>query len=217
MVMNVFLITTYGRKDPCQRLVNSLQGLGDIFVLNDGDSYEITDCEYYYNEKNLGKRYYWHTVNRLWGLPKKVYDYYFMISDDFLPIDGFTDKAIALWRSIKDNQKICLNLYCDPVPRIKCWTNVEPIEYKDYRITQWVDMCFMAERRFFNEIGKIPTINYNWDKYPLKSSGVGSYISTYLYRHKFNMYQVKESLCMAQPEHNESKLHDNNTDSQPAR
>ena len=204
-----FLITTYNRKESCQRLVDSLDG--DIFVLNDGPQYEITGCELYYNPVHLGKTNYWHTVNSLWKLPVKKYDYYFMIPDDFLPAENGIQKAIDLWNSIKNTKKICMNLFRDRTPRDRCWTNVKPVEYKNYRLTQWVDMCFICEERFFKEVGEIPQIRYRWDLTPLKSSGVGSYISNRLHKNRFHIYQSRESLMIEQPENNVSQLNNPNS------
>ena len=201
-----FLITTFDREQSCQRLVDSLQGIGDIFVLNDGSRYDIKGCYYFSQTKHLGKPGYWRTVNNLWSLPYKEYDFYFMIPDDFLPVDDFVKKTIGIWSSIKDRGKICINTYRDPVPRERCWTNVEPVEFGTYRKTQWVDMCFMCGKLFFQKVGIIPKISYNWQKDPLKSSGVGSYISLKLHRAGLSIYQTKETMFTAQEAHNTSKM-----------
>ena len=202
-----FFITTYGRQESCQGLVDSLQGLGDIFVLSDGAGYNIWNCEFYFFEKNYGKREYYKTVNALWALPKKDYDYYWMIPDDFLPINNFVKETLDIWRNIYDRNKICLNLYRDGVKRERCWTNFNPIEFKTYRKTQWVDMCFFAEKRFFKVVGKIPKQNYNWDKHPHISSGVGSWISRKLNKEGYGLFQANESIFISQPEHQKSQMH----------
>lgn len=215
--MNVcFLITTCNRKEGCQSLVNALQGLGDIFVLNDGSNYEIKNCNYFSNIKRLGKEFYWHTVNCLWTLPEKKYDYYFMIPDDFYPVKNFVEKSIKIWESIKDEKKICMNLFRDKIPRAKCWTNTLPVEYDTYRKIQWVDMCFMCEEQFFKAVGEIPKVNFNWRANPHRSTGVGSYISIKLHRAHYSLYQTRDTMFYTTIYHEESQL-DNNPFSKSAR
>lgn len=214
-----FLITTFNRQQSCQELVDALYGLGDIYVLNDGSNYEIKRCNFYSHSVkklikdkwievpfNFGKPGYWQTVNQLWSLPAHAYDYYFMIPDDFMPYEDFLEQTINIWKSIKDPRKICINTYRDLVPRSTCWTNFTPVEYGNYRMTQWIDMCFMAESRFFKEVGKIPRINFNWQQEPLKSSGVGAWISKRLHRTGWHIYQTTESMFLAKEEHNTSQL-----------
>lgn len=202
-----FLITTCGRKESCQSLVDSLQGLGDIFVLHDGKDYNIERCNFFFQNIHLVKPGYWRTVNNLWSLPRKDYDYYFMIPDDFIPVKGFVEKTIEIRKSIPDKKKICINTYRDIVKRPICWTHFEPEEFGAYRKIQWVDMCFMCEKKFFEVTGKIPEIRYNWDRDPLKSSGVGSYISQRLHRLHYSMYQTSESMFKITECHNESQMH----------
>jgi hypothetical protein len=195
--MNCFLITTYKRRESCQKLVDSLQG--DIFVLGDGVDYIIKGCEFYNNTQNYSKENYWHTVNCLWKLPEKQYDYYFMIPDDLLPIDGFVEKSIDIWNRILDPQKICLNTFVGQGRLNKaCWTDFEPKEYEFYRKTQWVDMCFMAERNFFDAVGTIPKIRHRWEGRPELSSGVGAWISRKLVNNNFVIYQTKTSIFTSQ-------------------
>ena len=198
--MNItFLITTCNRQESCQRLVDALQGQGNIFVLNDGCDYDIHGAYQTKLSMRLGKKGYWRTINCLYkgrGQSK----YYIQLPDDFLPADDMVEKAIEIWESIKDDKKICLNLYADRIGK-PCWTGVMPVEYDNYYKAQWMDMCFMCEERFFTELGAIPTINLGWGVNSKKSSGVGAYISKYLNKKKFGLYQVKESLAVPQEEH----------------
>ena len=195
----VFLITTCNRQKSCQRLVDALQGQGDIFVLNDGCDYDITGAKQEKLRVRLGKKGYWRTINYLYKLRGK-YDYYIQLPDDFLPEENMVQRAIEIWESIKDKNKICLNLYADRIGK-PCWTGVMPIEYDTYRKTQWVDMCFLCEDSFFIALGDIPKINLGWGINSKKSSGVGAYISKFLNKKKYGLYQVKESLVAPQEEH----------------
>ena len=140
-------------------------------------------------------------------MPQKKYDYYFMIPDDFFPVNDFTKKAIRVWKKINDTRKICLTTFLSQSRMGKaCWTGFTPIEYKDFYLTQWTDMCFMCEGLFFSTLGKIPQVKTNWDRKPQMSSGVGSHISKNLYKRGWNIYQVKSSLFTVQPEAKHSQM-----------
>ncbi|MFA5715317.1 MAG: glycosyltransferase [Candidatus Paceibacterota bacterium] len=193
----VFLITTHNRQESCQRLVDSLQGQGEIIVLNDGCDYDISGATQTKREIHFGKRGYWRTVNQLFAMKGK-HQYYFMLPDDFLPANNMVERAIEIWKQL--DKPICLNLYADRIGQ-KCWTNFPPKDMGIAWKTQWVDMCFMSQEGFFARLGKIPPINLNWTAKPNLSSGVGAYISRELHKHKYNLYMVKESLVIPQQEH----------------
>lgn len=193
----VFLITTHNRQESCQRLVDSLQGQGEIIVLNDGCDYDISGATQTKREIHFGKRGYWRTVNQLFAMKGK-HQYYFMLPDDFLPANNMVERAIEIWKQL--DKPICLNLYADRIGQ-KCWTGVPPKDMGIAWKTQWVDMCFMSKEGFFARLGKIPPINLNWTAKPNLSSGVGAYISRELHKHKYNLYMVKESLVIPQQEH----------------
>lgn len=195
-----FLITTYNRQQSCQKLVDTLHGQGDIVVLNDGCCYEIKNCKQYFLINHNGRRGYWKTVKALFKFAKG-YKYYFMIPDDFLPKDNMVEEALNIWNKIDDKAKICLNLYADRVG-MSCWTIFNPKNKGYVWHTQWVDMCFMAEQRFFDAID-LQLVRAN-----TRSSGVGAQISRQLNKAKYNLYQVKESLVIPQEEHYKSQMHD---------
>jgi hypothetical protein len=194
-----FLITTHNRQESCQRLVDALQGQGHIVVLNDGCDYVINGCEQHFLPNHNGKAYYWMTVKTLFAF-RGTHKYYFMLPDDWLPVDNMVQRAINVWDNIFARNKICLNLIADRIG-CGCWTNFKPIDYGNCWNTQWVDMCFMCEESFFKTIGTIPKLHAH------RSSGVGAFISRKLHKLKYNMYQVKESLVIPQPEHSVSQMH----------
>jgi len=200
----IFLINTYNRQESCQKLVDALQGQGDIVVLNDGCDYMINGCEQHFLNQHNGKTYYWITVRTLFSY-RGVHEYYFMLPDDFLPMENMVQDAINLWESIDDEKKICLNLIADRVGR-GCWTNFTPIDKGNVWHTQWVDMCFMCEEMFFN-IVHIRELRLNVS-FRGMSSGVGAMISRQLHRRDYNLYQVKESLVIPQEAHWKSQMHD---------
>ena len=197
-----FLITTHNRQESCQRLVDSLQGQGEIIVLNDGCEYTIYGATQKIRKMHFGKRGYWCTVNQLFDLRGK-HEYYFMLPDDFLPVDNMVERAIEIWDKL--HRPVCLNLYPDRVGK-KCWTNFQPRDISIAWHTQWVDMCFMSKELFFTQVGKIPHINLDWTAKPKMSSGVGAYISRELHKQKCNLYMVKESLVVPQSEHYHSQM-----------
>ena len=201
-----FLITTYNRQESCQRLVDALQGYGDIYVLNDGCDYDIKGAKQSKLREHLGRSGYWRTVNCLFR-GRGNHKYYFMLPDDFLPADGMVEKAITLWNSIKDPQKICLNLYADRIG-IPCWTGFKQVDKGNVYLRQWVDMCFLCEDKFFTELGELTDTRGNWQT--KGSSGVGAMISKRLKRKEFNLYQVKESLVEVQEEHHKSQMYNQN-------
>lgn len=190
--------------------MDSLQGQGDIVVLNDGCDYVISGCDQYFLKTHNGKLFYWDTVRTLFSL-RGEHKYYFVLPDDFLICDSQIAKAIELWESIKDPRKICLNLYADRIGQI-CWTTFKPIDKGEYYQTGWMDMCILCEDKFFNTI-KIREVHPVYRDGIARSSGVGSQISRYLHKRGYHFYQVKESLVDIQPEHYESKMHSasNNT------
>jgi len=194
-----FLITTYNRQKACQKVVSSLWGKGDIYVLNDGCSYTIFGAEQIKRRHNFGKQGYWKTVNQLFNL-RGNHKYYIMLPDDWMPLEDMVEKAIDLWEGIIDNKKICLSLlYPGGIGRTN-WTKFPAIDAGRVYKTQWVDMCFICEEKFFRELGVLPRIIAGL------SSGVGKYISHKFNRDGYNLYQVKEELFIQQEEHNRSQM-----------
>jgi len=174
-------------------------------VLSDGSNYTINGCTFIRSNIHYGRAGYINTVLMLWR-HRGPHRYYFMLPDDFLPVDGMVDKAITLWQGIPTKDKICLNLFADRIG-VKCWTGFSPVDMGAIWHTQWVDMCFMAEDLFFT------TIMSHYAECPPRyigmgqSSGVGAYISRTLKKARFNLYQVKESLVIPQEEHKISQMY----------
>jgi hypothetical protein len=205
MKIQVF-IPTYNRPEMLARLRDDIRFKGvnyDIWqsIFEDTDTAKTeesgNDYTYYMLGYHYGKKAYWQMWNYIFD---KVIDadYYIFLADDFQLSDGFFDKAIQLYESIKDDKKICLSLYMPKGREGKPnWTGVVPLRYNDEILkTQWNDLCFIAERKFFEALGyKINPIGYKrWVNNPLKSSGVGEQISYRLHNAGYSMYHVKESL-----------------------
>ena len=200
-----FLITTYNRKESCQRLADSLQGLGDIIVAHDGTNYNINGATNLNPQVHLGKAGYWRLINMLWR-ERPIHQYYMMLPDDFMICDSRIAKAIETWGEIKDPRKICLNLYMDRLGQ-SCWTKFMPVDKGNLWQTGWIDMCFLCENKFFAEVGELPQLNHGKTHKFNGSSGVGAFISRKLLKKHLNIYQVKESLVDLQKEHYSSQMH----------
>jgi len=198
-----FLITTCNRQESCQRLVNSIRSIGTVYVFNDGGQYGIFGAVNGSHPRRLGKRGYWKTVNHLFWM-RSHHDYYIMLPDDFMMTPEQVEQAIKTWQGIDDPRKICLNLYADR-KGLMCWTGFKPVDKEETWLTQWVDMCFICQDKFFTVLGNIPEPTFR-----SKSSGVGAFISRFFHKKKFTMYQVKESLVTPQPEHLKTQMHDDN-------
>jgi glycosyltransferase involved in cell wall biosynthesis len=187
------LITTYKRPEMLAQILEDLE--------QQSDRHDIT-CLVLDDEKlQNGKQKYWETINTLWEEAKKIeVDYYFQLPDDIKLEPDFLEKSIRIWNSIKDPDKICLNLLLEKHRMGKtCWTNFWPEVRHDAsnRVlkAQWVDMLFISGRNFFEELGwqLNPIPLSRWQYRPKMSSGVGQQISTRLY-HKWNLYQTTEIL-----------------------
>ena len=217
--MNIaFLIPTYNRPRSLLEIVQKIHKLGDVYILDDCSDKDLTflakyNVKYFSNEVHKGKERFFETVTDLFYLMANTeYDYYFFMPDDLIPVDDFHIKAIYTWNKIDDTRKICLNIYLDQSRYKKaCWTDFIPRDKGAAWLTNWVDMCFMCEAKFFKMIGyKIPKPSINWKVTPSMSSGVGRYISKYLvYRKMLRIYQVKSSLLKSSPESFNSQMHPN--------
>lgn len=174
------------------------------------------NCSFKVNFPNYGKANYWKTINRLFeDVSQESFDYAIQIPDDIELCENFFQSAIAQYEAITDKKKICLNLLNDYRRKDKMWTPVVPSikSFGSYNIikTGWVDMCYIAEPKFFIALKyRIQKIANSWSANPLKSSGVGMNISQRLFRKGFSFYQVAHSLVIhddhpsvMHPEHRE--------------
>jgi hypothetical protein len=196
--------------------VQKIHKLGDVYVLDDCGDKDLKfllkyKVELFRNPVHNGKEGFYLTVTDLFNLMVETnYDYYFFLPDDLIPIDGFHLKAIEQYRAIKDNRKICLNMFLEKSRYLKaCWTGFEPRIREHVILSNWVDMCFMCERRMLEVLNyEIRKPETDWKITPTLSSGVGKYISRMLVLHRhLRIYQVRSSLFKSAPESFESKMH----------
>lgn len=199
------VITSYNRFKMLKSLLNDLNRNKGykilITVFDDGSSenYDLRedDVKYIKYLNNHGKKMYWKLINETIKYQKNIPSkYYIYLPDDVRVSENFISESIRIYEKIKDNDKICLNLLMDESRKgKKNWTNFEPIEYDEYYNTQWNDLCFICESKFFASLPSIDTINPNrWGNNELLSSGVGEQISKRLHAMNKKMYHVKNTL-----------------------
>lgn len=198
------LITTYERAEFLNNLVQALQRESPNFDL----TFFIFDDAVAAN----GKKNYWKTINALWEQARGAsFQYYIQMPDDMSLCEDFVAKAIHSWENIGDPKKICLNLLLDGHRLGRtCWTDFWPQLYLHkggrYLRIQWVDMFFICERSFFEqlnwEINPIPP--NRWESNPRLSSGVGQQISQRLHKKGWRLFQT--TLHMAEHLGDESKM-----------
>ena len=212
MIQIYILITTYNRPEYLKKLLDAIYKNKKknhrliIQVYDDGSEKKYDFIKKYkvgYKKTNhYGKKGYWKLINYAFSKIRNTdYDYYIQIPDDVTLEDNFINKAIASFEAINDRKKIALNLLLDKGRRgKKNWTGFKPIRMSfhgmDFYRTQWIDMCYIAKRNFFEELRfRIDAIDKSrWEIDRLYGSGVGAQISIKLKERGFNMYQVFKTL-----------------------
>lgn len=202
----VVIIPTYNRKEKLLNLLNQIKQFKNnyqllIIVINDGSNElyinnleNIIKISYFINN---GKKKYWKLVNDYFKIIRNIDSKYFIIlSDDLVLTDDFFTKSIFFYEKIDDNKKICLSLLTDDRVNRTNWSNFKSVDFGDYYLTNWNDLCYIAEKKFFENLNYeiLPIDEDRWDKNPNLSSGVGQQITLRL--KKFNMYHIKKSLVI---------------------
>jgi hypothetical protein len=201
------IITTYNRSEMLKRLLIQISNNNNPYDISisvyDDCSNDIHSsanrqichhlmCEYVRFDVNHGKKRYFELINYIFAnIP--VADYYFMFPDDITIEPNIFTKSVNIFDSIQDILKVCMNLDVDGRLGKECWTAFTPIDMGDYYLSQWVDMCFIANRRLFTEVGRIRVGN-RWEHNESLGSGVGAVISRNLNSKNYGMYHLKEPL-----------------------
>lgn len=190
-------ITTYKRDKELKSLLNQLKPYDvDVFVWDDDPNGVEVDC-FKYKKFNInhGKQKLWLKFKQIFKyLTKTNYDYYIFLPDDVELKDNFIQSVVTIWKSINDNNKICLSLLVDKRLNDQNWTCVMPRDLGNVYLTQWNDLCFFCEKKFIDEIEVKEVSVDRWKKNKDLGSGVGSQISWYLLKKGYNMYNVKDKL-----------------------
>jgi len=202
MLINI-IITTYQREGMLKSLVNKLQGDNVYFtIINDGSPYYYftapENCTYIQLDRNHGKKEYWKVVNHAFENRVDA-DYYIMLPDDAGVDSDFVSKAVESWNKVSFTDRACLNLLVDQGRKGKpCWTGIKPVKEMHSGLllwwTQWVDMCFISDKVFFDEIPSLTPIHIPDDQLKYRGSGVGAQISKRLHKNGYNLYQLDETL-----------------------
>lgn len=216
-------INTYNRNEQLRNLLGQIvENKSDhnvkVLIFNDGSDkeYNIDDFKdklniRYEETRHHGKKEYWKLCTHAMSIIKhESADHYYWIPDDVDICDDFFNVSIRMWENILDRHKICLNLLTD-VDRMNKpnWTRKmpEPAKFGTYSFwrTYWMDCCGIMDRKFFESINfSIPEIpKHRWRDAPIRSSGVGEYISKTLFKN-YSFYQAADSLLTHG--HNESVM-----------
>jgi len=196
MKKTLIVITSYKRLGLLHNLLKSIKN-NNISIYDDRSDFVIEreNIDFIKLKKHYGKKYCWEKYRFIFSHIKKDYDYYIFLPDDVELCDYFVNKAIDLYESINDDDKICLS-FSNP-ERIKkpCFTFLEPVDLGNVYKTGWNDLMFICDNRFFKEveIEEIPLSRWE-DGNELLGSGVGSQISWQLYKKGLNMYHAKEEM-----------------------
>ena len=202
------IITTYNRQEMLKKLLKQISEYKNFkiktIVFDDCsnpspnvDEYDITKITY---AKNKGKKEFWKIISDTYKVCKKINSkYYIYLQDDVSLKDNFFSESIRIYEKINDPSKISLNtLILENQRGIPKWTNFQPIEFDEYYKTQWTELFFLCESKFFEVLNFVvnPIPLGRWDLNPSLSSGVGDQISSRLHQMGWNQYQVKNSLVL---------------------
>lgn len=209
----VILITTYKRPEKLLELLQDIKKESkeyniEILIFEDKSSANYHKTEqflagnfkkyaWFYSDIHYGKKDYWIIINALYNKLKNLqFNYVIQLPDDIRLTENFFTNAITIFNKIYDKSKICLNILQDNRTTKPMWTPVAQEDYSNIYKTGWVDMCFIAKRKFFKALNYIIyQVPEKWGANPTRSSGVGKQISERLYKN-YHLYWVKKSLVI---------------------
>ena len=200
------IITTFNRPQMLTELLSNIESEKKdykvLVVVFDDNGQQKADLSGFNVKKiemypNMGKKKYYMVINATFSYIKNIKSkYYIYLPDDIKLVDNFFNETKRIYESIEDKNKICLNILTDGRVNRTNWTNFKSLDFGEYYQTQWNDLCFIAEKKFFNELNhKIDEIpNSRWVSNPNNSSGVGRQISVKLNNRGLKMYHTKNSM-----------------------
>lgn len=212
------IVTTYNRSDMLIRLIKQIQEQKEnlkikIIVFDDGSSqeYQLPDDVLYIKVfPNRGKKLFWKIIDSTFKVVKNVNSkYYIYLQDDVEIKDNFFSDLVNIYSNIDDKNKLSLSFLTDHRVLSPNWTNYKPKILNEIIKTQWVELHFICERKFFDvleyKIDPIPLSR--WKNNPNLSSGVGWQLSVRIHSLGYGMYHTKETF-VRHGEH-ESKMNKN--------
>jgi hypothetical protein len=208
-----FLITTYNRGKGLWKLLDSIDKyVSDkkATVVDDASDYDVEGIvdkfnfvELKQNKRNLGKKYFWKTISRLYKSVKDSdADYFVSVQDDKFLLPNTIGEAVYYWDNIQDNDKIAMNIFTHMNRFGKSARDVgiqpKPILFDNVLVLKnmWCDHHFICERKFFKELNyQTPEIPLSrWEKRPNRPSGVGGKTSKILVDKGYNIYTAPRTL-----------------------
>jgi glycosyltransferase involved in cell wall biosynthesis len=221
-------INTYNRPDSLRELLSDIADTQENFsvsvvVFNDHSDKSYADVvasakrrlniEIFDMPERHGKKKYWKLCTyamKTMTPAMQGYRYIVKLDDDLRLAPQFFRRCINLWSAIRDPRKVALNFRLDHRENKRGWTGTVP-ELESFGkwniyLSQWVDMDFFVENRFFKELSHriLPISESRWRNNPNLSSGVGQQISERLYKKGWNMYLTAQSLV--KHDHHESLM-----------
>ena len=200
------IISTFNRPQMLSELLKNIEiekkDYKVLVVVFDDNSSEKYDLSQFNVKKitmnpNMGKRKYYVLINATFSYIKNINSKYFIyLPDDIKLVNNFFNETKRIYESIDHSRKICLSILTDDRVNRTNWTNFNSVDYGEYYQTQWNDLCFIAEKKFFEALNHtISKISQNrWVNNPNLSSGVGQQISIRLNKDGYNMYHTKNSM-----------------------
>lgn len=202
------LITSYNREHLLKELLSDIERQKPdekVVIVDDGSPvpYDLSEfnlqIEYIRFDYNHGKSRYWELVAFAFKFLKgKDFKYCWMLPDDVRLNDNFFTDSLRTWNEIQSDRKIVLSTGHTHGRHLHPnWTRTKPEIIGNVVLTNWCDMCFMCERKFF-EVLKWDIEKYMWNWNENSGSGVGAWISRKLYREKWEQCHVLNSLVYFQ-------------------
>lgn len=202
------VITTYNRRQMLKTLLqdvfnNCKNKKVKVVVFDDASDFYLDvdkhDVQLIRYHKNNGKTNFWKVIEDTFKYVKNINArYYFYLQDDVRLVDNFFERSTEIYEKIDDHKKISLGtLMVESQRNTPKWTNFVPENHGDYYKTQWCELFFVAERKFFEalEYKMNPISTDRWKNRPNLGSGVGEQISHRLLGLGYNMYHVVNSLA----------------------
>lgn len=228
----IVCIPTKDRVNMCYNLLRKInQEKKDfkikVIVFNDGSTSnynkvkkytEEQGWDYIFNDNNNGKKEFYKTINKMWGVAKKYgFKNLIHLSDDFDICLNFFDKVYRMENVSAKNE--ALNLWVDNRvdAKIDQWgCKAGKVLSSGLFQINWCDGISAFNPNVMNQLNwKVNPVNKNrWNKNKNLSSGVWSQVSTRLYKAGCKILSPPESL-VCHLGNNESMMNDNERKKNP--
>lgn len=198
--MDFFItITTYRREKHLLRLMNHIQRYKKDYtvngiIINDASFYSFREFDdfgfkYVHLAHHHGRQEFFRIMNMAFDeMKRNNFKYYLNLQDDIILTDDFFDKCVKAWESIKDKNKLILDLRTDDRVGKSLWGIYPVVKVGKFYKSQWFDLVFMSDERIKDKIPKLEFQNID------SSSGVARQLSKRFRKKGFNMYHYERSL-----------------------